>query len=309
MSPCLSKVGDFFIKRLTMNIKEQIIKAYKEHEAQYGNPPHEANVTVSFNIGDGVEKTVVWVGDGETNDGVYFHACRDIYELLGLCDNGNGQQFTITEFHGFNECRHITLWAFIAGKIREVHVNELKVHIMSSMADSTNGEVSVETLRFKAAGIDKEYVFRNTLQSASSLPKNIRFFKKPETLQEALEEGGEWLFGNFNGWEDEYIPELCPLVKLGDQAFYRSTDIDQDFYDHLPDNMFYEEDGHGIKTVCSWKWNGYKPVHVAVCEDSADLIYDVINRRFNLDHVSMDCKWYATADLCREDNKIEIVRF
>ena len=293
-----------------MNIKQQIIESFKSYETQYGLKPNEAWVSIRFNTGGEEKEVPIWIGDKSNGDGVYFHACDTVTNLVNLCDNGNGEDFMVTKFIKFSERPVMKLYGFINGKIREVHVTELKTFIHSNIADSEGGEVSIKSLTFKAAGIDNTFFHYNQGNpSASNLPKYLRLFRDADTLQKALETDGDIVLGKLydENWDGEPDPFDCPIVKVDKSMYYRSTDIDQEFYDGLPDNMFYEE-CQGVKTVCSWRWNGYKPVHEPVSDDDNDLVYDALYKNFNFNYTK-NVKWYATKEECLADNKIEIVNF
>ena len=267
-------------------------------------------VKVRFITSEDVETETIWIGDRNSGNGVYFHACDTVTDLLHLCDNGNEEQFLITDFIKFIERPIMKLYGFIGGKIREVHVTELKTFIHSNIADSDGGEVSIKSIIFKAAGMDNTFFHYNQgSPTTSNLPKYLRLFRDADTLKKALEADGDIVLGKLynENWDGEPDPFDCPIVKVDKSMYYRSTDIDQEFYDALPDNMFYEE-CQGVKTVCSWRWNGYKPVHEPISHDENDLVYDVLYHKFNLNYAK-NAKWYATKEECLADNRIEIVKF
>lgn len=293
-----------------MDIKEKIITAYKAYETKQGTKPTEAEVKIRFNTCNDVEPKTIWIGDRNSGYGVYFYACDTINDLLHLCENGNGEQFMVVDFIKFIERPVMKLYGFISGKIREVHVTELKTFIHSNIADSDGGEVSIKNLTLKAAGIDNTFFrYSQGSPSTSNLPKYLRLFRDADTLQKALETDGDIILGKLydENWDGEPDPFDCPIVKVDKSMYYRSTDIDQDFHDSLPDNMFYEE-CQGVKTICSWRWNGYKPIHEPVYYDENDITYDALYKEFNL-NIAKNVKWYATKEECLADNQIEVVKF
>lgn len=293
-----------------MDIKEKIITAYKAYETKHGTKPNEAEVKVRFTTSNNEDAETIWIGDRNSGNGTYFHICDTVTDLLNLCNDGNGEGFRIKEFIKFIERPVMKLYGFINGKIREVHVTELKTFIHSNIADSEGGEVSIKNLTLKAAGIDNTFFrYSQGSPSTSNLPKYLRLFRDANTLQKALETDGDIILGKLydENWDGEPDPFDCPIVKVDKSMYYRSTDIDQDFYDSLPDNMFYEE-CQGVKTICSWRWNGYKPIHEPVYHDENDITYDALYKEFNL-NIAKNAKWYATKEECLADNQIEVVKF
>jgi hypothetical protein len=296
------------------NIQQEIKNALDHYWDENRHAPYYADVTVTYNYSGKSERVKIKVTRKDENtDKDYFHVTETVNELMHLCENGNGQPFMVSKFHCFKGDPYVDTfkaWAFLVGKIRQLKVTELKVHTMTPIPDIENGNiVIVNRLSFKAAGLDKEYLYSHGKHN--DLPINFRIFNSPDVLKKALVEDGEKAT-QLLPLENEYPATDCPIV-MGENLdlFYRFVDIDQELYDNLPENMYYkQEDDTGIKTVCAWKWNGFKAVHKAVCEDPDDLTYDVLHGTFNFDEVGVEQDlWYANASSCEEDNDIEIVTF
>ena len=299
------------------NIQQEIKNALDQYWTENKHAPYYADVTVTYNYNGQSERVKIKVTHKDSStDKDYFHVVDNLDSgLLNLCKNGNGQPFMVTQFHCFKGDPYVDTfkaWAFLGGKIRQLKVTELKVHIMSPIPDIENGNiVIVNRMRFKAAGLDKEYLYSHSNGRHNNLPLNFRIFTNQDAIKKALTEDGEKTT-SLAFWKNEYPAADCPIVMDENlDLFYRFIDINRELYGKLPKNMSYDEEvGTGIKTVCAWKWNGFKAVHKAVCEDPNGLTYDVLHGTFNFDEVDIDqSQWYANASSCEKDNEIEIVTF
>lgn len=314
-------------------LKRKIEDAYHQYVSDHSKEPYAADVTTVTYFGGKDKRVKIKLDNEGRNDddnNEYWHVCP-IESLLRLCDNGNPEQFMITNFYGFigdPRVEQYKAWAFIEEKIRQLMVSEL---IIRPFPDKDNCNCyPVEVLSFKAAikdtelyeddddvecgtddDNDDEFVYECGPDGINTLPSNLRIFTKLSAIKDIAENDGDALVSEFRTWNDEADAKTCPIILVGDKLFYRSLDIGQQIAKEIPENIQVVKDQKtGSMNLYGWRWNGYKPILDTVCFDDEVLLFDVLNNELNLDEVSdSSVEWYKNADECKRNNKVEVVYF